>query len=799
MLTTSAAWDAAFLRAHADVRFIVKIDNGSSSWSATDGVCDQITHDVAVSHIDPVSYKLNRSTGKMSVGSINLSVLDAWIRPILSANYIKGAKITVTVGERSLAAGQFEPYFAGVVDEFTPDGRGGIVNLLCLNVLNLVSEQKIAGSWIAEHPLDAAYDILSTRLDGLDSSFINASKFDPSDSDYASVSHIVVNKGQAYLVGMPQITSTGSAEFTPESALGLIEGLFQTIDAALIIDESGQMKPSILDSSASAVGHWEESEIIELRQISNWERIKTRVSVGAGGSSPFLPTDVYTQDNFRHRDFYFVLDDDDNKTNYAGGVITNRVISETIDNPWTVDAQGFIPEWTSGLPASTDPFTNLYVSVLPGFSGTRSFSPPESQPTDAKPLSTIINAQDETDYDGTGSNGTFSGGTGHSVSDVITLADGTDVTVDAVSSGVVTQFTVDATSADGTTPNGVQNLQSSTTGGGSGFLLTPGVANVTEVRPLYWVIRDRYSADYEIVKITTQPEEYAEGVWNYYDPGDGMTQVRVPSVLKATVHRAQFGTTKRAFGPTCLVVDITPAVWMAERHIERYGDANPRVEITTDKTKYKIQIGDIVTFDYRWFLGYGLNGIDSGSKWEVVGKEARLSDDNPVIVWELDLVVSSSPTKSYSVWSNALANSTEQRRLKFLDRDTSRPRIKNGIVVSHDTGLVVSVSGGSISSIEGHHVLDDGGASVTMEASKDSYLYANLGTGGLSVIRVANGSPRPSDTTSMLPLAKVVTNGSTVTGVTDLRVENVDKVGSSTASFPVSWPHGCPNGSFGDW
>lgn len=91
-------------------------------------------------------------------------------------------------------------------------------------------------------------------------------------------------------------------------------------------------------------------------------------------------------------------------------------------------------------------------------------------------------AQDETAFDGTGSNGTFSGGTGHAALDVITMSDGSTITVDTEVGGVVTEFTVTTGS---TTPiaDGGTITQSSTTGTGVSFSITIGTANTTIESP----------------------------------------------------------------------------------------------------------------------------------------------------------------------------------------------------------------------------------------------------------------------------------------------------------------------------
>jgi hypothetical protein len=90
-----------------------------------------------------------------------------------------------------------------------------------------------------------------------------------------------------------------------------------------------------------------------------------------------------------------------------------------------------------------------------------------------------VAAQDETDYDGAGSNGTFTAGSGYGVSDTITLSDGTVITVDAVGSvtgGDVTEFTVTTPSTSGHANNATLS-QSSTSGGGTSFDVTQGDDN----------------------------------------------------------------------------------------------------------------------------------------------------------------------------------------------------------------------------------------------------------------------------------------------------------------------------------
>ena len=91
----------------------------------------------------------------------------------------------------------------------------------------------------------------------------------------------------------------------------------------------------------------------------------------------------------------------------------------------------------------------------------------------------LTQTQTETNYDGAGNNGTFFGGFGgYAIADTITMEDGTVITVDAEAAGVVTQFTV-TTAASAVVKAGSIVAQSTTSGGGSGFTLTPQADNLT--------------------------------------------------------------------------------------------------------------------------------------------------------------------------------------------------------------------------------------------------------------------------------------------------------------------------------
>ena len=90
----------------------------------------------------------------------------------------------------------------------------------------------------------------------------------------------------------------------------------------------------------------------------------------------------------------------------------------------------------------------------------------------------MTSEQTETNYDGTATNGTFTGGTGYANGDIITLTNFAIVTVDLVAGGVVTEFTV--TLGANATATAYSQFTVAPTGG-TGFTLTPAASNLSTI------------------------------------------------------------------------------------------------------------------------------------------------------------------------------------------------------------------------------------------------------------------------------------------------------------------------------
>ncbi len=109
-----------------------------------------------------------------------------------------------------------------------------------------------------------------------------------------------------------------------------------------------------------------------------------------------------------------------------------------------------------------------------------------------------------------------------------------------------------------------------------------------------------------------------------------------------------------------------------------------------------------------------------------------------------------------------------------------------GMLPPTSASLSATTTAGT-SYVDGYRVVI-GSTAHTYTASKDTYVYVH--SGGYYVYQeVANGATQPSDPANTLLLAKVVTSGSAVTTVTDLRVTGITLT-SSVNIVPIDFRTG---------
>jgi len=107
----------------------------------------------------------------------------------------------------------------------------------------------------------------------------------------------------------------------------------------------------------------------------------------------------------------------------------------------------------------------------------------------------------------------------------------------------------------------------------------------------------------------------------------------------------------------------------------------------------------------------------------------------------------------------------------------------SGMLPATSANLASDISAG-VSYVSGYRVAT-AATNHTYTASKDTYVY--ISNGGYFIYQeVANGASAPSTPTNSLLLAKVVTNGTAITSVSDLRQLSI-QITATTSNFPSDY------------
>lgn len=251
-----------------------------------------------------------------------------------------------------------------------------------------------------------------------------------------------------------------------------------------------------------------------------------------------------------------------------------------------------------------------------------------------------------------------------------------------------------------------------------------------------------------------------------------------PMHLSYTISdRAQFGTsaaqhtsgTAPYYGVP--VFDVTVQVDVCTEIIRRFSNGCPVIEVTTGLHWHAVQIGDLVTVTYDTFLAYGASGVDTNTKWEVVGKEVDASGDAPGIKWTLAMAAVTSPP---AVTTSVLARSEVGRHglatqiaSGLYSRTLTSPRIE-GCEVTNAGGLTIDIAAGIVTTaITTANLAAQSGIALT--ASKDVWITFDVSTQSFVYRNQTIGTAPPDLPVSETWIAKVVTGGAAITAVYDLR------------------------------
>ena len=201
-------------------------------------------------------------------------------------------------------------------------------------------------------------------------------------------------------------------------------------------------------------------------------------------------------------------------------------------------------------------------------------------------------------------------------------------------------------------------------------------------------------------------------------------------------------------------------------------------------------------------MDYGVDGLTSATKWEVIGKELRLDDNNAFIKWTLAYATKSSPptiTKIYD-WVPPWLGIDFGTNIRYhADLEVTEARhVCRGLNVEKITGLEFKVNLGS-ASCGGRVARIRQAPEMEVIASKDHYVYFNVRSSSVAYRTVTTGADRPTLGPDCVLLAKMVADGTEITSITDLRnFASVRPRSISTVDFE-SGGNLCPNPDFETW
>ena len=266
-------------------------------------------------------------------------------------------------------------------------------------------------------------------------------------------------------------------------------------------------------------------------------------------------------------------------------------------------------------------------------------------------------------------------------------------------------------------------------------------------------------------------------------------------------------------GPGVVIIDVTPIIYCADQILQRYPNGVPKVEFeTAGLSKYGIQVGDLVYGDFPLYNRQGLNGLADGNttvKFEVLKKDVDL--DRNVIAWTLMEApqVARTPVSTPSGQNGVKIVGVTDPGLFGVVSGSGQlqdPLTGLGFANAFVSGTVPSTSASLTTTIPQHRALSTAGHVVVdslshaFTASKDTYVDLDPHPRGLSTWRyteVANGAAAPAIPDGCQRAYKVVTSGTAVSSVTDLRVTS--PVGDAMVS-PIHFnnatqlaPSGCLN------
>jgi hypothetical protein len=711
MLTPAASWLAA-ANAGAAPCFLLSITDGVTTWKCTSSATTYFASDVAVVSVSSVGTEIDPLTREMQTSECVVDVLDAWIRPILVNNRLKGKRATITYGFQGIPEADFLSYAAGPIGEISFEGQkdSGIVSLSVVDLMSTFRDQMVTASWINKHPLHILYDgSTGSPMTGTDgghsllsmcgydsATWVDESTFAPTDAAYtSSISHWCVSRISPFDVCQPT------------SAADLINDLCRIMTGSIVADEAGVLAFKRWVASATAVDSFTVDDILPgtFRQEPLDANVVNRVVIRLAGHEGTAAGAYGVSGEGSYPERTIVLNDTDSQTAYAYPGQSARVLSSEF-------ATSFCP------PGNVEPLATIEIGAttfavqgeLHEYSGMRGYV------WDHYPLDVVVQAAGAT----------------LSADRVAWLLLDNELSIGAETE-IVKATAGSCSRADraGVTP---ENLN----------------------------------------QCTAEVFDFQANTWS--------NRVYAKDFLYSTVVRAQLGTAElrhplRADNAHTMVRDVTALVDAGTKTLERFKYGCPIVEFATPAHKMALQQGDTVTLVYPDFIAYALDGVTTATTWEIVGKECDLMASPPQIKWLLAMNTTTATVFGSGRFTGPRIQA-EQLRESFIAEESDQGIVSQGFTVTATAGLEATISAGSAVA-GGRRNGRPRTVTLSFLASRDSYILYDPFNNHFRVSDVANLAAAPAKMGSEIWIARVRTNATDITLITDLRETlpyNFDKV-----------------------
>lgn len=276
-LTVTQAW-IDDVRAGRSVCWEVTIERGANSWVAVSGDREIGGAPPSVVAVEPAAIAYDPGESRLAVSGRVTVVFarDGWIEAVVAADWLRGAKVTIKLGPRSLNTGAWVTLpLCYVVDL---EIRDATIGLVCEEYAGLLSQPGLKPRGVNLHPLEVIEAALTAS--GIPSSAWSATSLDPEDAGNASIAHLNVT-----LEDLGLFPSNANNQWPPnanpapddsDSTLSLAEAAMTMIGGLVKHNENGEIEIGRSGGSGSTVRNWTVDDVSDVRQVTSHEAIATR-------------------------------------------------------------------------------------------------------------------------------------------------------------------------------------------------------------------------------------------------------------------------------------------------------------------------------------------------------------------------------------------------------------------------------------------------------------------------------------------------------------------------------------------